>query len=157
MRSFGRQCRGQGKVLLNLVRQTEKKLLCAGQQVIPLALLAQDYLQVDEKLDGQKQAYLNNQLLTAIGTHQPIEKQSRRLVTCLLQAGGQGAFSLQDRQCLRFDDCADCQRQKQLSGSVWKKTRYHRGDGLGFHLCLSSPPAFGAGRCPRAILPIPPM
>lgn len=80
MHSFGRQCRGQGKVLLSLVRQTEKKLLGVGHQVLPLALLAQDYLQADEKLDGQKQAYLNNQLLTAIGAHQPIEKQSRRLV-----------------------------------------------------------------------------
>jgi hypothetical protein len=67
-------------VLLSLVRQTEKKLLGAGHQVLPLALLAQDYLQADEELDGQKQAYLNNQLLTAIGAHQPIEKQSRRLV-----------------------------------------------------------------------------
>lgn len=80
MQSFGRQCKGQGKVLLKLVRQTERKLLCVGQQVTPLALLAQDYLQADEKLDDQKQAYLNNQLLTAIGAHQPIEKQSRRLV-----------------------------------------------------------------------------
>ena len=40
-------------MLLSLVRQTEKKLLGVGQQVIPLALLAQDYLQADEKLEGQ--------------------------------------------------------------------------------------------------------
>ena len=45
MRRFGRQCRGQGKVLLRLVRETEARLLDSGQPIMALAQVAQAGLQ----------------------------------------------------------------------------------------------------------------
>ena len=41
MRRFGRQCRGQGKVFVSLVRQTETQLLTTGDSVVALAQTAQ--------------------------------------------------------------------------------------------------------------------
>ena len=35
MRRFGRQCRGQGKVFVSLVRQTETQLLATGRTASP--------------------------------------------------------------------------------------------------------------------------
>ena len=45
MRRFGRQCRGQGKVFVTLVRQTEKQLLERGSFIAALAQAAQHRLQ----------------------------------------------------------------------------------------------------------------
>ena len=45
MRRFGRQCRGQGKVFVTLVRQTETQLLTTGSPVVPLARTAQAQVQ----------------------------------------------------------------------------------------------------------------
>ena len=45
MRSFGRQCRGQGRVFVALVRQTERQLLALGQPLHALGQQAQQGLQ----------------------------------------------------------------------------------------------------------------
>jgi len=52
MRTFGRQCRGKGKVYLKWVRETEKQLLSIGCQVVPLALCAQMHLQEDTAIEA---------------------------------------------------------------------------------------------------------
>ena len=44
MRSFGRQCRGQGKVFVKLVRATEQQLLALGQPIAALGQQAQHML-----------------------------------------------------------------------------------------------------------------
>lgn len=80
MRSFGRACRGQGNVLVKLVRQTEQELLEVGQRVVPLALAAQVRLQEGSSLTEEQTALLDRHLRVAITTHEKIERQSRRLV-----------------------------------------------------------------------------
>jgi hypothetical protein len=79
MRGFGRQCRGKSKVFVTLVRHTEKQLLDAGQQVVPLALAAQLSLQSALHLSETQRKRLDTKLQTALEAHQRIEKQSRRL------------------------------------------------------------------------------
>ena len=80
MRAFGRQCRGKGKVFVKLVRNTEKRLLSVGSEVIPLALSVQIRLQSDATLEAERKADFEDKLKAAMGAHQAIEKQSRRLV-----------------------------------------------------------------------------
>ena len=65
MRSFGRTCRGNGKVLVKLVRQTEQQLLEVGQQVTPLVLAAQVHLQETRPLTEAQKARLDQQLHVA--------------------------------------------------------------------------------------------
>jgi hypothetical protein len=65
MRRFGRQCRGQGKVFVPLVRQTETQLLVTGSPVGGLARAAQERLAT--------------QLTGALAAHHQIVTQSRRL------------------------------------------------------------------------------
>lgn len=79
MRRFGRQCRGQGKVFVTLVRQTEKALLEAGQQVLPLARAAQERLQGQVPLASAQRERWDAQLQDAIAVHQQVTGQSRRL------------------------------------------------------------------------------
>jgi len=79
MRRFGRQCRGKGTVFVTLVRQTEKHLLEAGQQVLPLARAAQECLQGVTLLSDSQRERLDTTLQAAIEAHQRIAKQSRRL------------------------------------------------------------------------------
>jgi hypothetical protein len=81
MRSFGRQCRGKGKVFVTLVRQTEKHILEVGQQVLPLARTAQERLHSAGQLAEGQRARLDTKLTAAIAAHQHIAKQSRRLTT----------------------------------------------------------------------------
>ncbi len=45
MRRFGRQCRGQGKIFVKLVRQTETQLLELGSSIAALAQEAHQALQ----------------------------------------------------------------------------------------------------------------
>ena len=80
MRCFGRQCRGQGKVFVKLVRQTEQQLLEVGQPVQPLAQTAQAYLDGKTSLPHEVQVRLATQLKDALESHQRVAKQSRRLV-----------------------------------------------------------------------------
>lgn len=79
MRRFGRQCRGQGRVFVTLVRQTERQLLETGQQVVPLAQTAQEYVQSAAPLAEDQRARLATQLTVALAAHQQIATQSRRL------------------------------------------------------------------------------
>ena len=79
MRGFGRQCRGIGKVFVTLVRRTETHLLEMGDQVLPLARAAQEYLHGAPHLSAEQQARLTTQLTAALEAHHRIEHQSRRL------------------------------------------------------------------------------
>ncbi len=79
MRSFGRQCRGQGHVFVKLVRQTERQLLELGQPIRALGQQAQQLLeQANERNDSQRER-LTRELTTAMDTHEHIRKQSSRL------------------------------------------------------------------------------
>jgi hypothetical protein len=80
MRRFGRQCRGQGKVLLRLVRDTEACLLDIGQPVIALAQTAQASLESAMPLDAARRQRLATALSEALSAHEHIAKQSRRLI-----------------------------------------------------------------------------
>jgi hypothetical protein len=79
MRRFGRQCRGQGKVFVTLVRQTETQLLAVGSSIVALAQQAQQVLEQATHLREAKRACLARDLTAAIEAHQDIRKQSQRL------------------------------------------------------------------------------
>ena len=80
MRHFGRQCRGQGKVLLRLVRDTEARLLDIGQPIVALAQAAQAGLESARHLDDARRQRLARALSEAFVAHEHIAKQSRRLI-----------------------------------------------------------------------------
>jgi hypothetical protein len=80
MRRFGRQCRGQGRVFLRLVRETEARLLELGQPVVALAQAAQASLQSPQQLAEPSAQRLAAQLQEALSAHAHIAKQSRRLI-----------------------------------------------------------------------------
>lgn len=80
MRRFGRQCRGQGKVFLRLVRETEARLLAIGQPVVALAQTAQASLPSAQHLGESRRQRLATQLREALRAHDDIAKQSRRLL-----------------------------------------------------------------------------
>jgi hypothetical protein len=77
---FGRQCRGIGKVLVTLVRQTERPLLALGEPVVPVAQAARVHLDDMPPLSGDQRARPDPQRATALNAHQRIEAQSRRLM-----------------------------------------------------------------------------
>jgi hypothetical protein len=79
MRRFGRQCRGQGKVFVSLVRQTETHLLTTGDPVVALAQTAQVQVQGAVELTEDQRARWDTTLTLALVTHQQIATQSRRL------------------------------------------------------------------------------
>lgn len=79
MRRFGRQCRGQGKVFVRLVRQTETHLLTTGAPVVTLAQTAQIQRQAASELTEDQRARWDVTLTLALGAHQQIVRQSRRL------------------------------------------------------------------------------
>jgi hypothetical protein len=79
MRCFGRQCRGQGKVFVTLVRQTEKQLLERGSPIATLAQAAQQGLQSAPQLAERQRQRWVSQLQTALEAYHAISKQSRRL------------------------------------------------------------------------------
>ena len=79
MRSFGRQCRGQGKVFVRLVRQTETQLLTTGAAVVALAQTAQAQVQSAPALTKEQRTRWDTTLTGALATHQQIVTQSRRL------------------------------------------------------------------------------
>jgi hypothetical protein len=79
MRRFGRQCRGQGKVFVNLVRQTETQLLTTGEPVVALARLAQAQVQTATRLTEVQRTRWDTTLTSALATHHQITTQSRRL------------------------------------------------------------------------------
>ena len=79
MRRFGRQCRGQGKVFVRLVRHTETQLLTTGAPVVTLAQTAQAQVQSATELTADQRTRWDTTLPLALGSHQPIATQSRRL------------------------------------------------------------------------------
>ena len=79
MHRFGRQCRGQGRVFVNIVRQTERHLLALGKPLAIWAASAQTHLQNATEIDPAKSERLASQLQTALEHHQRIEAQSRKL------------------------------------------------------------------------------
>jgi hypothetical protein len=79
MRRFGRQCRGQGKVFVRLVRQTEAQLLTIGAPVVALARTAQTQVHTTPQLTADQRARWDTTLTVALATHQQIVTQSRRL------------------------------------------------------------------------------
>ena len=79
MRRFGRQCRGQGKVFVSLVRQTETHLLTTGAPVVALAQTAQMQIQSAAELTADQRAHWDTTLTLALVAHQQIATQSRRL------------------------------------------------------------------------------
>ncbi len=79
MRRFGRQCRGQSKVFVRVVRQTETQLLATGQPVVGLARAAQAQVQSAPHLAEEQRTRLVTQLSVALDAHRQITTQSRRL------------------------------------------------------------------------------
>jgi len=79
MRRFGRQCRGQSKVFVSLVRQTETQLLTTGSPVVGLARTAQAQVQSAGQLAEDQRSRLATQLQVALAAHQQIATQSQRL------------------------------------------------------------------------------
>lgn len=79
MRCFGRQCRGQGKVFVKLVRQTETQLLQVGGTIAELAYEARQHLLEAAHLSDCTQERLASALDQALQAHHQISKQSRRL------------------------------------------------------------------------------
>src|SRR5262245_40660139 len=79
MRRFGRQCRGQGKVFVSLVRQTETQLLTSGEAVVALAHTAQAQVQRAPHMTAEQRTRWDTTLTVAVATHDQIATQSRRL------------------------------------------------------------------------------
>jgi len=79
MRRFGRQCRGQSKVFVSVVRQTETQLLTTGSPVVGLARAAHAQVQSAAQLTAAQRQRLATQLTVALAAHQQITTQSRRL------------------------------------------------------------------------------
>jgi hypothetical protein len=79
MRRFGRQCRGQGQVLVKLVRQTEQHRLEAGRQLLPLVHAAGTDWYEAKHLPAAPRERLATKLQVALAAHQRMAKQSRRL------------------------------------------------------------------------------
>ena len=79
MRGFGRRCRGQGRVFVTLVRQTEHQLLALGEPITTFGLQAQERLEHTLPLGEAQRQRLILALTTAMGHHAHIRKQSTRL------------------------------------------------------------------------------
>lgn len=79
MRGFGRQGRGQGKVFVTLVRQTEKQLLELGGSIATWSQEAKDLLDQAPHLSEVQRGRLLRDLEAASDAHRHIVKQSQRL------------------------------------------------------------------------------
>lgn len=79
MRRCGRQCRGQGKVFVSWVRQTETQLLATGQSVVGRARTAQAGVQSATQLAEEQRARLATQLTVALNAHRQSATPSRCL------------------------------------------------------------------------------
>ena len=80
MRTFGRSCRGAGKVFLKVVRRTERELLEVGRDVGPLCLSAMLHLYEDDSLGQIQQDDLHEKLRHATANCESVQAQSKRLV-----------------------------------------------------------------------------
>jgi hypothetical protein len=90
MRRFGRQCRGQGKVFVNLVRQTEQHLLALGESIETWTQQAKDLLHQDAQLSEAQRQHLLSDLEAASKAHRQVVKQSQ----CLTQGKKLGQFKI---------------------------------------------------------------
>jgi hypothetical protein len=79
MRRFGRQGRGQGKVFVRLVRQTEAHLLPTGAPGAAVAPTAQTQRQSTPQLTEDPRSRGETALAVALAPHQQVTIQSRRL------------------------------------------------------------------------------
>jgi hypothetical protein len=79
MRSFGRSCRGQGRVFVKLVRHTEQQLLDLGEDIPILGQQAQEWLGQTTTLSETQRERLSEALTTAMRHHEHIRKQSKYL------------------------------------------------------------------------------
>jgi hypothetical protein len=79
MRSFGRQCRGQGKVFVKLVRATERHLLALGEPIEAWTAQARQCLHQDSTHSQAQCERLLRDLEAASASHRHITKQSQRL------------------------------------------------------------------------------
>ena len=79
MRGFGRSCRGQGKVFVKLVRQTEQQLLGLGAGIATFGQQAQACLEHTATRSEAQRERLSKALTTAMCHHEHIRKQSKHL------------------------------------------------------------------------------
>jgi hypothetical protein len=79
MRSFGRQCRGQGKVFVKLVRETERHLLELGNPIESWIHQARECLNQDNTRSQCQRERLLRDLEATSAAHRHITKQSQRL------------------------------------------------------------------------------
>jgi hypothetical protein len=79
MRSFGRPCRGQGRIFVTLGRHTERQLLALGQPIHALGLRAQPLLAQANEINEAQREGLAVQRTAALGAHGHIRQQSGRL------------------------------------------------------------------------------
>jgi hypothetical protein len=79
MRSFGRQCRGQGKVFVKLVRETERHLLALGEPIEAWTEHASQSLHQDNTRSQAQRERLLRDLEAASTAHRHITTQSQRL------------------------------------------------------------------------------
>jgi hypothetical protein len=79
MRGFGRQCRGQGQVLVQLVRHTERQLLALGHSIAALGQQAQHLLALAPALQDAQRVRLTRTLTAAMDAQARICQQSRQL------------------------------------------------------------------------------
>ena len=79
MRGFGRSCRGQGKVFVKLVRQTEQQLLEVGQDITTLGHQAQTCLEHTTTLSETQHRRLCEEFTAAMRLHEHIRRQSKHL------------------------------------------------------------------------------
>jgi hypothetical protein len=79
MRSFGRQCRGQGKVFVTLVRDTERHLLALGEPIEAWSQQARECLHQDGVRSHAQRERLLRDLEATRTAHRHITTQSQRL------------------------------------------------------------------------------
>lgn len=79
MRSFGRQCRGQGKVFVTLVRDTERRLLALGEPIDAWSQQTRECLHHDRGRSQAQRERLLRDLEATRTAHRHITKQSQRL------------------------------------------------------------------------------
>jgi hypothetical protein len=79
MRAFGRSCRGQSRVFVKLVRQTEHKLLELGAPIATFGHKAKEHLDRATALSASRRQRLSRALTAAMSNHAHIRTQSKRL------------------------------------------------------------------------------
>ena len=79
MRSFGRQCRGQGKVFVTLVRDTERHWCALGEPMDAWSQQTRACLHHDRGRRQAQRARLLRDLEATRTAHRHITKQSQRL------------------------------------------------------------------------------